>query len=135
MPEGHKSLAVEVILQPAEKSFTEDELKAISERIVAAAAKLGRDAPGLTRGTSSSALIARVDRGLDLVALQAGRDRLAEAEGDDSRPLDEALARPQPAAVERDRHDRQLQRAIEAGEARLERRLLARRQPACPRGR
>ena len=38
---GHKSLAVEVTLQPAEKSFTEEELKAISERIVAAAAKLG----------------------------------------------------------------------------------------------
>jgi phenylalanyl-tRNA synthetase beta chain len=39
--EGHKSLAVEVTLQPAEKSFTEDDLKAISTRIVAAAAKLG----------------------------------------------------------------------------------------------
>ena len=41
VPEGMKSLAVEVTLQPSEKSFTEDELKAISERIVAAAAKLG----------------------------------------------------------------------------------------------
>ena len=41
VPEGQKSLAVEVVLQPAEKSFTEDELKAIAERIVAAAAKLG----------------------------------------------------------------------------------------------
>jgi phenylalanyl-tRNA synthetase beta chain len=41
VPEGHKSLAVEVTLQPGEKSFTEDELKAISDRIVAAAAKLG----------------------------------------------------------------------------------------------
>ena len=41
VPEGEKSLAVEVTLQPTEKSFTEAELKAISERIVAAAAKLG----------------------------------------------------------------------------------------------
>lgn len=39
--EGEKSLAVEVVLQPAEKSFTEDELKAVAERIVAAAARLG----------------------------------------------------------------------------------------------
>jgi phenylalanyl-tRNA synthetase beta chain len=41
IPEGQKSLAVEVTLQPTEKSFTEEELKAISDRIVAAAAKLG----------------------------------------------------------------------------------------------
>jgi phenylalanyl-tRNA synthetase beta chain len=41
VPEGRKSLAVEVTLQPGEKSFTEEELKAISERIVAAAAKAG----------------------------------------------------------------------------------------------
>ena len=41
VPEGQKSLAVEVALQPAEKSFTEDELRAIGERVVAAAAKLG----------------------------------------------------------------------------------------------
>jgi phenylalanyl-tRNA synthetase beta chain len=41
VPEGEKSLALEVILQPGEKSFTEEELKAISARIVAAAAKAG----------------------------------------------------------------------------------------------
>jgi phenylalanyl-tRNA synthetase beta chain len=41
VPEGQKSLAVEVVLQPGEKSFTEEELKAISARIVAAAAKAG----------------------------------------------------------------------------------------------
>jgi phenylalanyl-tRNA synthetase beta chain len=41
VPEGHKSLAVEVTLQAAEKSFTDEELKAISERIVASAAKAG----------------------------------------------------------------------------------------------
>ncbi|HET9637913.1 MAG TPA: phenylalanine--tRNA ligase subunit beta [Allosphingosinicella sp.] len=41
VPEGLKSLAVEVVLQPGEKSFTEEELKAISGRIVAAAAKAG----------------------------------------------------------------------------------------------
>jgi phenylalanyl-tRNA synthetase beta chain len=41
VPEGRKSLAVEVTLQPVEKSFTEEELKGISDRIVAAAAKIG----------------------------------------------------------------------------------------------
>ncbi|MDP3675204.1 MAG: phenylalanine--tRNA ligase subunit beta [Novosphingobium sp.] len=41
VPEGQKSLAVEVTLQPGEKSYDEAELKAISERIVAAATKLG----------------------------------------------------------------------------------------------
>lgn len=41
VPEGRKSLAVEVTLQPRDKSFDEAELKAIAERIVAAAAKLG----------------------------------------------------------------------------------------------
>jgi phenylalanyl-tRNA synthetase beta chain len=41
VPEGRKSLAVEVRLQPLEKSFDEAELKAISDRIIAAAAKLG----------------------------------------------------------------------------------------------
>ena len=39
--EGEKSLAVEVTLQPGEKSFSQEELEAISGRIVAAAAKLG----------------------------------------------------------------------------------------------
>jgi phenylalanyl-tRNA synthetase beta chain len=39
--EGEKSLALEIVLQPAERSFTHDELTAISERVVAAAAKLG----------------------------------------------------------------------------------------------
>ena len=41
VPEGHKSLAVEITLQPADKSYDEDELKAIADRIVAAAAKIG----------------------------------------------------------------------------------------------
>jgi phenylalanyl-tRNA synthetase beta chain len=39
VPEGRKSLAIEVTLQPGEKSFTDEELRAISERIVAAAEK------------------------------------------------------------------------------------------------
>jgi phenylalanyl-tRNA synthetase beta chain len=43
VPEGRKSLAVEVTLQPGEKSFSHDELEAISGRIVAAAAKLGAE--------------------------------------------------------------------------------------------
>ncbi|BAK68499.1 phenylalanyl-tRNA synthetase beta chain [Sphingobium sp. SYK-6] len=41
VPEGQKSLAVEVTLQPGDKSFTDEELKAIAERIVAAAGKQG----------------------------------------------------------------------------------------------
>lgn len=39
--DGQKSFAIEVTLQPSDKSFTEDELKAIADKIVAAAAKLG----------------------------------------------------------------------------------------------
>lgn len=35
------SLAVEVVLQPGERSFTEAELKAVGDKVVAAAAKLG----------------------------------------------------------------------------------------------
>jgi len=41
VPAGQKSLAIEVVLQPAEKSFTDEALKAVAERIVAAAAVLG----------------------------------------------------------------------------------------------
>jgi phenylalanyl-tRNA synthetase beta chain len=46
VPEGRKSLAIEVVLQPTDKSFTDEELRAISERIVAAAAKLGAELRG-----------------------------------------------------------------------------------------
>ncbi|MBK9009747.1 phenylalanine--tRNA ligase subunit beta [Novosphingobium sp.] len=41
VPDGQKSLAIEVTLQPGEKSYDEAELKAIAEKITAAAAKLG----------------------------------------------------------------------------------------------
>jgi phenylalanyl-tRNA synthetase beta chain len=41
VPEGRKSLAVEVRLQPSDKTFDEADLKAISDRIIAAATKLG----------------------------------------------------------------------------------------------
>ncbi len=44
--EGMKSVAIEVVLQPGEKSFTEDQIKAISDRIVAAAAKQGAELRG-----------------------------------------------------------------------------------------
>jgi phenylalanyl-tRNA synthetase beta chain len=46
VPEGKKSLAIEVTLQPGEKSYTDSDLKIISERIVAAAAKLGAELRG-----------------------------------------------------------------------------------------
>jgi phenylalanyl-tRNA synthetase beta chain len=39
--EGSKSLAVEIVLQPGDKSFTDAELKAVADKVVAAAAKLG----------------------------------------------------------------------------------------------
>ncbi|MBA3942477.1 MAG: phenylalanine--tRNA ligase subunit beta [Sphingopyxis sp.] len=41
VPEGQVSLAVEIELQPVEKSFTDAELKAIADKVVAAAAKVG----------------------------------------------------------------------------------------------
>jgi phenylalanyl-tRNA synthetase beta chain len=41
VPEGMRSLGVEVTLQPVEKSFDDAALKAIADRIVAAVAKLG----------------------------------------------------------------------------------------------
>lgn len=41
VPEGHVSLAVEITLQPSEKSYADEDLKAISDRVVAAASKLG----------------------------------------------------------------------------------------------
>ncbi|QDH33282.1 phenylalanine--tRNA ligase subunit beta [Porphyrobacter sp. YT40] len=41
VPEGQKSIALEVTLQPGEASFKDAELKAIAEKVVAAAAKLG----------------------------------------------------------------------------------------------
>lgn len=44
--EGHKSVAVEVVLQPAEKSFTDADLKAIADKVVAAAAKQGAQLRG-----------------------------------------------------------------------------------------
>jgi phenylalanyl-tRNA synthetase beta chain len=46
VPEGHKSVAVEVTLQPGEASFKDADLKAIAEKIVAAAAKLGGELRG-----------------------------------------------------------------------------------------
>jgi phenylalanyl-tRNA synthetase beta chain len=41
VPEGMRSLAIEVTLQPVEKSYDEAALKAIADRVVAAVAKLG----------------------------------------------------------------------------------------------
>ncbi|MGV7122794.1 phenylalanine--tRNA ligase subunit beta [Sphingopyxis sp. 550A] len=41
VPEGQVSLAVEIELQPQEKSFTDADLKAIADKVVVAAAKLG----------------------------------------------------------------------------------------------
>ena len=46
VPEGKKSIAVEVTLQPGEASFKDADLKAIAEKIVAAAAKLGGELRG-----------------------------------------------------------------------------------------
>ena len=46
VPEGSKSLAIEVTLQPGEESYTDEDLKAISDKVVAAAAKLGGELRG-----------------------------------------------------------------------------------------
>ena len=41
VPEGERSVAVEVVIQPREKTLAEPEIEAVSDRIKAAAAKLG----------------------------------------------------------------------------------------------
>jgi len=46
VPEGTKSLAIEIVLQPIEKSYKDEELQAISDKITAAAAKLGAELRG-----------------------------------------------------------------------------------------
>lgn len=46
VPEGRQSIAIEVILQPGDKSFTDAEIKAISDKVVTAAAKLGAELRG-----------------------------------------------------------------------------------------
>src|SRR3546814_18187699 len=53
VPEGKKSLAIEATLQPADKRFTEEELRAISMAIVKAAEKLG-DRKSVGKGRSVS---------------------------------------------------------------------------------
>ena len=46
VPEGKKSVAVEIVLQPGDKSFTDAEIKAIADKVVAAAAKQGAELRG-----------------------------------------------------------------------------------------
>ncbi len=46
VPEGHKSLGIEVTLQPGDKSFDEAVLKLIADAVVAAAARLGASLRG-----------------------------------------------------------------------------------------
>lgn len=46
VPEGKKSIAIEVTLQPQDKSYTDADLKAISDAIVGAAAKQGAELRG-----------------------------------------------------------------------------------------
>ncbi|HEX2795021.1 MAG TPA: hypothetical protein VHN58_11395, partial [Croceicoccus sp.] len=41
VPEGQKSLAVEVTLQPTDATFTDADLKAVSDAVTAAAARIG----------------------------------------------------------------------------------------------
>ena len=44
--DGERSMAVEVVLQPGEKSFTDADLKSVSDKVVAAAARLGASLRG-----------------------------------------------------------------------------------------
>ena len=46
LPEGKVSLAIEVTMQPIEKSYTDDDLKAVSDSVIAAATKLGAELRG-----------------------------------------------------------------------------------------
>lgn len=46
VPEGKKSLAIEVTLQPLDKSYKEEDLKAIADKVVVSAAKLGAELRG-----------------------------------------------------------------------------------------
>lgn len=46
VPEDKASLAIEVTLQPLDKSFTDDDLKAIADAVVKAAARLGAELRG-----------------------------------------------------------------------------------------
>ncbi len=46
VPVGKHSVAVEVVLQPGDKSFTDAEIKVISDKIVAGASKLGAELRG-----------------------------------------------------------------------------------------
>jgi len=46
MGEGKKSLAVEVTLQPTDATLTEEDLKALSDKVVASAGKLGAELRG-----------------------------------------------------------------------------------------
>ena len=46
VPEGKKSIAVEVTLQPVDKSYKDEELKAISDKVVFAAGKLDAELRG-----------------------------------------------------------------------------------------
>ena len=46
VPEGKTSIAIEVTLQPGEKSYKDEELKAISDKVVAAAKELGAELRG-----------------------------------------------------------------------------------------
>ena len=46
VPEGKVSIALEVTLQPRDKSYKDEDLKAISDTVVAAAAKLGAELRG-----------------------------------------------------------------------------------------
>ncbi len=46
VPEGKKSLAIEVTFQPGDKTYTDADIKALSDKVVAAAAKLGGELRG-----------------------------------------------------------------------------------------
>jgi phenylalanyl-tRNA synthetase beta chain len=46
VPDGKKSLAIEVTLQPGEASYKDADLKAIADKVVAAAGKLGAELRG-----------------------------------------------------------------------------------------
>ena len=78
-------MAVEVTLQPGDKSFTDAELKAIADKVVAAAAKLGAMLAWLTGSTIANGAADRRDqparRGAVVAdATPTGRELMTDAD-------------------------------------------------------
>ena len=68
VPDGRKSLAIEVRLQPIEKSYTEEDLHEISERIIASSRKFGANVRHELSLNATSAPTASITKSRDISA-------------------------------------------------------------------